>query len=148
MLILITNDPLDPEPLTRAVRRDSNGAVITFLGVTRDHNEGRSVERLEYEAYSDMAEKQISTIFVEVQERWGLTDLAVAHRLGQLQIGEISLVVVVASPHRREAFEACIYVVDRIKQDVPIWKKEIFLDGEMWVGSEEHVRAEIGAPSL
>ena len=147
-MILITNDPLDPEPLTRAVRRDSNGAVITFLGVTRDHNEGRSVERLEYEAYSDMAEKQISTIFVEVQERWGLTDLAVAHRLGQLQIGEISLVVVVASPHRREAFEACIYVVDRIKQDVPIWKKEIFLDGEMWVGSEEHVRAEIGASSL
>ena len=147
-MILITNDPLDPELLTLAVRRDSNGAAITFLGVTRDRNEGRSVEHLEYEAYPDMAEKQIVAIFVEVQERWGITDLAVAHRLGRLQIGEISLVVAVASRHRRSAFEACIYVVDRIKQDVPIWKKEIFLGGEMWVGSEGHVSEEIVSPSV
>ncbi|GEM_PF-261058 len=136
-MIFITRDPLDPEAVTRAVQRDTNGAVVTFLGVTRSYSEGKEVRYLEYEAYLPMAEAKLQEIAQEVRERWGIEDVAIAHRIGHLEIGEISLVVAIASPHRQKAFEASAYAVDRLKQTVPIWKKEVFADGEVWVGAQE-----------
>ena len=136
-MIKITSEPLDPEEITAQVRSDSNGAVITFLGTTRDFSEGRNVEYLEYEAYQPMAENMLQQIADELREKWDIDDFAVAHRVGRVDIGEISLVVALASPHRQQAFEAGGYIVDRIKQIVPIWKKEVFEGGEVWVGSEE-----------
>ncbi|MBI2856529.1 MAG: molybdenum cofactor biosynthesis protein MoaE [Chloroflexi bacterium] len=136
-MIHITTEPLNPQEVTDQVRKDSNGAVITFLGTTRDSTEGRRVHYLEYEAYQPMAQDMIRQIFQEVRERWDVQDIAVAHRLGRVEIGEISMVVAVASSHRERAFEAAQYAVDRIKEMVPIWKKEVFEGGEVWVGSEE-----------
>ena len=138
-MIEITHDPLDPQEITARVRSESNGAVVTFLGTTRRLTRGREVLRLEYEAYRPMADSKLAEIAGEMRERWSVEDIAIAHRLGRLEVGEISLVVAVASPHRREAFAACQYCVDRIKQTVPIWKKEFFEDGEVWVGSPETV---------
>ena len=140
-MIKITKEPLNPEEITAQVRRDSNGAVITFLGTTRDFSEGRNVEYLEYEAYQPMAENMLQQIADELREKWDIADFAVAHRVGRVDIGEISLVVALSSPHRQQAFEAGQYVVDRIKQLVPIWKKEAFEGGEVWVGSEEESAA-------
>ena len=99
---------------------------------------GKSVLYLEYEAYEPMALKKLSEIADEVTEKWGIEDVAIVHRIGRLEIEDVSLVVAIASPHRKEAFQACGYVVDRIKEDVPIWKKEVFEDGEVWVGCQSH----------
>ena len=136
-MIRITSEPLNPQEVTDLVSKGSNGAVITFLGTTRDFSEGRDVLYLEYEAYQPMAENMLRQIVEEVRERWGIEDMAVAHRIGRLEVGEISLVVALASPHRKEAFEASQYAMDRIKTIVPIWKKEVFQGGEAWVGGEE-----------
>ena len=135
-MINITSDPLDPDSITKLVRKNSNGAIITFLGTTRDSTDGKRVNYLEYEAYQPMAQDMIRQIFDEVKERWEIEDLAMSHRLGKVDIGEISMVVAIASPHRKQAFEAGQYSIDRIKEIVPIWKKEFFDDGEEWVGSE------------
>ncbi|MDP6102207.1 MAG: molybdenum cofactor biosynthesis protein MoaE [Dehalococcoidia bacterium] len=136
-MIYITSEPLSPQAVTDLVCKGSNGAVITFLGTTRDFSEGRDVLYLEYEAYQPMAENMLHQIVEEVRERWGIEDMAVAHRIGRLEVGEISLVVALASPHRKEAFEASQYAMDRIKEVVPIWKKEVFQGGEAWIGSPE-----------
>ena len=135
-MILVTREPLDPEAVTATVRRESNGAVVTFLGTTRNETGGHRVLYLEYEAYEGMAGKMMTRIAGEVSERWGIADVSIAHRFGRLQPGEVSMVVAVASPHRAAAFEACQYAVDRVKQNVPIWKKEVFQDGAAWVGIE------------
>ena len=135
-MILVTREPLDPEAVTATVRRESNGAVVTFLGTTRNETGGHRVLYLEYEAYEGMAGKMLTRIAGELSERWGIADVSIAHRFGRLQPGEVSMVVAVASPHRAAAFEACQYVVDRVKQNVPIWKKEVFQDGAAWVGIE------------
>jgi molybdopterin synthase catalytic subunit len=111
--------------------------VVTFLGTTRSYTGERQTLFLEYEAYRPMADMELARVVREMKERWPIGDAAVAHRLGRLEIGETSLVVAVSSPHRREAFEACQYAVDRIKQTVPIWKKEHFEGGEVWVESPE-----------
>ena len=134
----ITRHPLNPEEITARVRKDTNGAVVTFLGTTRLFAEGRKVVRLEYEAYEEMALKEMEKVRLEVTSRWGLEDIAIAHRIGVVDIGEISLVIAVASPHRKEAFLACHQAVDLLKETVPIWKKEFFEDGEHWVACEEH----------
>jgi molybdopterin synthase catalytic subunit len=138
-MIEITDEPLDAQAITAGVRSETNGAVVTFLGTTRRLTRGREVLHLEYEAYRPMADSKLAEIAVEMRERWSVEDIAIAHRLGRLEVSEISLVVAVASPHRGEAFAACQYCVDRIKQTVPIWKKEFFEDGEVWVGSPETV---------
>ena len=124
------------------MRRDTNGAVLTFLGTTRNVTRGRRVLHLEYEAYRPMADNKLAEIADEMRQRWDVQDIAISHRLGRLEIGDISLVVAVASPHRERAFAACQHAVDRIKQIVPIWKKEYFEGGEVWVGSQEddHLR--------
>jgi molybdopterin synthase catalytic subunit len=137
MLISITADPLNPQPFVEHVRRDESGAVALFLGVVRDNNLGRRVLHLEYDAYPEMAEKKLRQVAEEVLSRWPISDIAIAHRTGCLEIGETSLVVAVSSPHRQEAFQACQQAVDRIKEIVPIWKKEVWEDGESWVEGEE-----------
>lgn len=139
-MILLTRDRLEPDAVTATVRDGANGAACTFLGVTRDETDGRRVLYLEYEAYEEMAGKLLSRIADDILERWNVRHVAIAHRFGRLEIGEISLVVAIGSPHRAEAFAACQYAVDRIKQDVPIWKKEVFEDGEVWVGTEKERR--------
>ena len=136
-MIRITHDPLDPEAITELVKKDVNGAVVTFLGTTRSVTADRKVLHLEYEAYQPMADHKLAEIVDEMRAKWPVEDVAVSHRLGRLEVGETSLVVAVASPHRKDAFEACQYSVDRIKQIVPIWKKEFFEGGEVWVGSQE-----------
>ena len=141
-MIQITHDELEPDKITAQVRRDTNGAVLTFLGTTRSVTRGRRVLHLEYEAYRPMADNKLAEIADEMRQRWDVQDVAIGHRLGRLEIGDVSLVVAVASPHRQHAFEASQYAVDRIKQIVPIWKKEYFEGGEVWVGSQEddHLR--------
>lgn len=137
-MIELTYDPLDPERVTNLVRRDSNGAVVTFLGTTRDTFEGKRVVRLDYEAYEEMAVKKMAEVRAELQSEFDIEDIAISHRIGMVEIGEISLVIAVASPHRREAFSACHKAVDRIKHIVPIWKKEVYEDGSRWVACEDH----------
>ena len=143
-MIEIAQEPLDAEAITATVRKDSNGAVVTFLGTTRDSTDGRKVLHLEYEAYRPMADEKLAEVANEMRQRWSIEDVAIAHRIGRLEIGDVSLVVAVASPHRKEAFAACQYSVDRIKQIVPIWKKEFFEGGEVWVGSQEFSSPELG----
>ena len=135
-MIEITHDVLDAESITSQVKHDGAGAVVTFLGTTRDHTGDRRVLYLEYEAYRPMADQELARVAEEMRERWDLMGVAIAHRLGRLELGETSLVVAVSSAHRKDTFEACHYSVDRIKQIVPIWKKEHFEDGEVWVGSQ------------
>ena len=135
-MIAITHDELDVQQVVSHVRHPGAGAIATFVGTTRDNTAGRRVLRLDYEAYRPMADNQLQRVADEMRERWDLTGVAIYHRLGSLEIGEASLVVAVSSAHRKEAFEACQYSIDRIKQIVPIWKKEFFEGGEVWVGSQ------------
>ena len=137
-MIEITDQPLDPERVTNLVRQDGNGAVVTFLGTTRDNFDGKRVLRLEYEAYYGMALKKLEEICREMREEFGVDDVAISHRTGLVDIGQISLIVAVAAPHRKEAFDACHKVVDRVKEIVPIWKKEVYEDGSRWVACEDH----------
>ena len=147
-MIEITYQPLDPDRITDQVRRDTNGAVVTFLGATRIYSEGKLVVRLEYEAYEDMALKKLEEIRQEMRAEFGVEDIAIAHRIGPVDIGQVSLVVAVASPHRKEAFFACHKVVDRVKEIVPIWKKEVFEDGSRWVACQDHEFAPQDIPAV
>ena len=137
-MIVLTDEPLDPVAVTDAVRRDGNGAVVTFLGTTRDNFGGKTVTRLEYEAYDAMAVKKLCEVRDSLRADYGIADIAIAHRTGRVDVGQISLVVAVASPHREAAFAACHEAVNRIKTAVPIWKKEWFADGSRWVACENH----------
>ena len=136
-MIEVTDKPLDAEAITSRVRKDTNGAVVTFLGTTRNKTDDRKVLHLEYEAYQPMAQKVFEEIINEIGAKWVIEDVSIVHRIGRLEVGDASLVVAVGSPHRAEAFLACQYVVDRIKQSVPIWKKEFFEGGEVWIESPE-----------
>ena len=133
MLLEVTRRTLEPERLREHVRNDESGAVALFLGVVRNNSRGRQVRYLEYDAYPQMAEKIMQQIAQEIMERWSLSDVAMQHRIGRLEIGEPSLVIAVASPHRREAFEGCQDAVERIKEVLPIWKKEVCENGEVWI---------------
>jgi molybdopterin synthase catalytic subunit len=129
----VTPDPLDPAPLVAAVRDDEAGAVALFYGVVRNENIGRRVLYLEYDAYPAMAVKKMREVADEVRAKFPITGIGILHRTGRLEIGETSLLVAVSSGHRKEAFEACHFAVDRIKQVVPVWKKEVFEGGEEWI---------------
>ena len=130
----LTNDRLDPAAAARLVEDPGCGAVVIFVGNVRRDNEGREVDYLEYEAYPGMAEAKMAEIGQEIGQRWGLSQVAIVHRLGRCEVGEASIVIAVASPHRREAFEACHYAIDRVKEIVPIWKREVWTDGAVWIG--------------
>jgi len=135
-LFEVTSKPLDPQYLVDHVRKDESGAVTLFFGVVRNNSKGRRVLHLEYDAYPEMAEKVMRQIAEEAMQRWPLTDVAMQHRTGRLEIGETSLLIAVSSPHRKEAFEACLHLIDRFKEVVPIWKKEVWEDGEVWIEGE------------
>lgn len=132
----LQTEPLDARVLERECRTDADGAVVTFTGTTRDHNEGAAVLSLRYEAYTEMAQKVLCGLFEETIRRFPITRARVAHRLGDVPVGEASVVVVVASPHRGPAFDACRYLMDRVKHEVPIWKREQLREGDAvrWVG--------------
>ncbi len=129
----IVREPISIERLVEAVEDPGAGAICTFLGVVRDHNLGRQVQYLEYEAYPEMAVPAMERIADEIRSRWAVTHVAMVHRVGRLEIGEASVGIAVSSPHRAEAFAACHYAIDRLKETVPIWKKEIWTDGEEWI---------------
>ena len=132
--VWVTADEIDAEEVVRSVGSDRDGAVVVFYGVTRDHNDGRRVLWLEYEAYSPMAEDMMLQIIGEMREKWEIGDVAVCHRTGRVDIGETSMVLAVSAAHRRPAFESALYFIDRLKEVVPIWKKEYFEGGEVWIG--------------
>jgi molybdopterin synthase catalytic subunit len=133
-LFEVTSEPLSVDDLVAAVLTDADGAVVTFVGTVRDNHNGRAVFTLEYEAYPEMAETEMRRIGLEMLEKWGLHGIAMQHRVGKLAVGETSVIIAAASPHRREAFEACSEALDLLKATVPVWKKEYFEDGEVWVG--------------
>ena len=132
-IIQLTREILDRNALVEAVTHASAGGIVIFEGVVRDNARGKHVRYLEYDAYIEMAEEQIRVIIAEAKQRLGIEHVAVAHRFGRLEIGEASVIIVVATPHREEAFEACRYIIDTLKTTVPIWKKEVATDGEEWV---------------
>jgi molybdopterin synthase catalytic subunit len=132
----IVLEPIDVAAVTAAVARPSAGATVTFVGTTRDHNDGRRVSRLEYEAYPEMALAEMRKIGETAQQRWPIEEVAIVHRIGVVPLGEASVVIAVSAGHRHAAFEACHFVIDRLKEVVPIWKKEYFEGGEIWVGSQ------------
>lgn len=132
-IIRLTREPLDREALVDAVSHPSIGGIVIFEGVVRDNARGKQVRYLEYDVYEDMAQQQLRLIIAEAQQRWGVERVAVAHRFGRLEIGEASVIIVVASPHRAQAFDACRYIIDTLKTKVPIWKKEVATNGEEWV---------------
>ncbi len=132
---LVTTEQLQPRALRDRVMTDASGAAVVFEGVVRNHHEGRDVERLEYEAYASMAERQLAAVREEVLAEYAdreVHDLAAHHRIGSLEVGETSLLVAVSAAHRQDAFEAALRAVDRIKETVPVWKKEYGPDGSHW----------------
>jgi molybdopterin synthase catalytic subunit len=133
-LFEVTSEPLSVDELVQAVLTEGDGAVVTFVGTVRDNTDGRRVIALEYEAYGEMAVSEMRLIGVEMLRKHGLHGIAMRHRTGKLQIGEISVVIAASSSHRAEAFAACSEALDLLKERVPVWKKEYFEDGEVWVG--------------
>jgi MoaE-MoaD fusion protein len=139
-----TAEVLDIEAVAARVARNDAGAVVTFVGTVRDNARGRSVLWLDYEAYPEAAEKMLARIGDEMRERWPVLAVAIEHRTGKLFPGEASVVIAVSSAHRDAVFAAAAYAIERIKQIVPIWKKEAYGDGEVWIGSEAAYQVEIG----
>jgi molybdopterin synthase catalytic subunit len=137
VLFELTPDPLDARRLEAAVSHKGAGAICTFTGVVRDSSRGRAVTHLDYEAYAEMATAQMRKIGDEIAEQWPEARVAMAHRTGSLEIGEASVVVSVSCPHRAEAIAACKWGIDRLKESVPIWKKEHAADGTYWIEGDE-----------
>ena len=135
-MIEIVSRPIDVESVNAAVADPASGATVTFAGTTRDHNGGRRVLRLEYEAYPEMALEEMKKIAATARERWPIERIAMVHRIGVVPVGEASVVIAVSAAHRIAAFEACHWAIDRLKEVVPIWKKEFFEGGEVWIGSQ------------
>jgi molybdopterin synthase catalytic subunit len=134
-MIAITDQPIDVDAAIAAAQSERAGAVNVFIGTVRNHAARQTVVRLEYEAYDKMALKKMEEVAAEARRRWPVEKVAVVHRKGVLQIGEVAVVIAVSTPHRRESFEACQYIIDTIKQVVPIWKKEVYENGETWIAA-------------
>lgn len=138
----IVEEEIDLAAMVSAAQRPDSGAINAFVGTTRvDESDGASVEYLEYEAYRPMADEKLAEIGAEIRERWEVRHVAITHRLGRVAPGEASVAIVVASPRRGAAFEASRYAIERIKEVVPIWKREVWSDGYVWVGSQVGTRA-------
>jgi molybdopterin synthase catalytic subunit len=131
-----TNQPIDLNELVLFVTDPEAGAIATFIGTTRNNNEGRKVIGLDYEAYSQMAEKELARIGEDAKKQWPICRMAIVHRLGPVKIGEASVIIAVSSAHRDAAFAACRYAIEEIKKTVPIWKREVFEGGEVWIGTQ------------
>ena len=134
-LVTVTPMPLDLPALMAEIARSAagDGAITSFVGLVRDHNQGRRVSFLEYEAYEPLAIRALNRIIEESRASWPSARLGVHHRIGRLEIGEASIIIAAASPHRGEAFAACRYMIERVKQIVPIWKHEHFEGGDVWL---------------
>jgi molybdopterin converting factor subunit 1 len=145
---LVTDNVLDPRKIEALVIDDASGALVTFAGTVRDNARGKAVTALDYEAYPPAAEKMLEQIGDEIFDRWGIRTVAIAHRFGLLHVGETSVVIAVSSAHRETAFEACRYAIERIKVLVPIWKREVYEDGAVWIGSEADYQVETGRVSV
>ncbi len=143
-LFHVTDQVIDPRTVETLVAGPDAGAVVTFSGNVRDNARGRDVQALAYEAYVPAAERMLAHIGTEILDRWPSVRTAITHRTGLLQPGETSVVIACASAHRAQAFEAAAYAIDRIKEIVPIWKKEHYADGSTWIGSEAEYQEEIG----
>jgi len=133
-MISLIHEPIDYEALTEQVRSNSAGAVVLFLGTVREMTAGRQTLALDYDAFPEMATAKLEELEAEVRAKWPITEIGIVHRLGRLELGEISVAAAVSSPHRRDAFEAGQYLIDRLKVVVPIWKQENWADGTTeWV---------------
>ena len=136
MIIDLTDQPIDVTAALLAAEDDGAGAVNAFIGTVRNQSTGRRVVRLDYEAYDSMALHQLRKVAEQAQEKWPmLRQVVVIHRKGTLQIGDVAVIVAVSTPHRAESFAACQYIIDTLKQVVPIWKKEFYEDGTTWVAA-------------
>jgi molybdopterin synthase catalytic subunit len=131
---LLTDEPLSLDAVVNEVRSDKAGAIATFIGTTRVKSRGRTVQHLDYEAYEGMAERVMSEIAAALQERYDVCNIAIHHRTGRVDIGEPSVVVAVSAPHRQDALAACKDAIDTLKEQVPLWKKEVYEGGEEWIG--------------
>jgi molybdopterin synthase catalytic subunit len=135
-MLRLTEEPIVLDDVLAAVADPAAGAIVLFIGTTRNHNDGRHVERLEYEAYPGMAEKEIAKLAEEARTRFTIAKLAVVHRVGEVPVGGASVVIAVSSAHRADAFAAARFTIDRLKETVPIWKKEHFAGGAVWIGDQ------------
>ena len=135
MDVRLLDDPLDPEACRHWAGTEAAGAQTLFVGTVRNASDARAVRHLEFEAYAPMALKELRAIAEEAGRRWPLCRVAVHHRVGRVEVGGIAVVIAVSTPHRAEGFEVCRYVIDTLKETVPIWKKEVFEDGETWVSA-------------
>ncbi len=133
--IKLLEEPLQPQACIDFVGGDTTGGTAVFIGTVRDNTQGRKVIRLEFEAYRPMAISEMEKIAAQIKERWPAERIAIHHRTGNLSIGDIAVIIAVATPHRKAAFDACRYAIDTLKETVPIWKKEVFEDGEVWVAA-------------
>jgi len=133
--VLVTDKPLDTQAIIKSVETPESGAVNVFIGTVRNATKGKQVLKLEFEAYEPMATKELNKIIETAKGRWSILKVAVHHRTGILPIGEVPVVIAVSTPHRSAGFEACQFIIDTLKQTVPIWKKEYFKDGEVWVAA-------------
>lgn len=134
-MIKLTERPLSPDDITSTVFSEQAGAVNVFIGTVRASTQNKKVLRLEFTTYLNMAIKEIEKIIEQAKDKWPIHHMTIHHRIGRLTVGEIAVVIAVSSPHRKEAFEACQYAIDTLKETVPIWKKEVFEDGEEWVSA-------------
>jgi MoaE-MoaD fusion protein len=135
-LVQIVKEPIQTERIVNAVKSGGDGAVCVFDGIVRDNTRGRATLHLDYEAYEEMALRQMRMLREDAKERFGVREVAIVHRLGRLQVGETSVLIAVASAHRGAAFDACRYVIDTLKKTIPIWKREQFVDGAVWADGE------------
>lgn len=133
--IFITEEKLDAKSCTDAVTYPGAGGIVVFVGTVRDQTKGKTVRHLEFEAYEQMALKEMQKIADHATEKWSLHKMVIHHRTGLVKIEEEAVVIACSSAHRKEAFEACQYAIDTLKETVPIWKKEVFEDGEVWVSA-------------
>lgn len=135
-LTYLTRDRIDAEALVSAAKKGEDGAVVVFDGIVRNNSRGRQTVHLDYEAYEEMAAKQMAELAAQAREKFGVRQVTIAHRLGRLLVGETSVLILVSAAHRGQAFDACRWLIDTLKKTVPIWKKETFVDGAVWVDGE------------
>ncbi len=138
-MVAVTHTPIDVERIFREIATPRSGGIDVFVGTVRNHSHGKRVRQLEYSAYVPMAEKLMAEIEQEIKRKWVIESVALVHRVGMLQIGDVAVVTAVSAHHRDAAFEACRYAIDRVKGVVPIWKKEYFEEGMAWVVGQHEV---------
>ncbi len=134
-MVEITNKPINIDDIIKSVASQNAGAIDVFIGTVRNNTKGKAVVKLDFEAYEPMAISELQKIVNTAKQKWAIEKVAVVHRVGLLALGEVPVVIAVSTPHRKDAFDACQFIIDTLKETVPIWKKEIFDDGAVWVSA-------------